>query len=309
MSGEPEKAGVDNLAQLLVDHPLDGTEPLLSTLTTAVTGDEARRRAAAVATELCELGIEPGQAVAVQLPNGPDFVLAMMGVWLAGAVFVPVNDRLPPPSRDHLVVTAGAAALVSSEGLRRLEDGRTYGPEVAFVTWTSGTTGPPKPILHTHRSYVELLDRVLGPLRGKGQGDGRPVSPNLIPVSLALNAGIYNVLFGLRVGADIGGGDVLIGTDEVVDLLDELAGQAFELAPRQLVGVAVDAPLAAPEGEVDHGGLPRHQARQRARLVLVDVGMIAQAPLERSPRVVVLDAVADEVANLPRIHLDRDLHP
>ena len=73
------------------------------------------------------------------------------------------------------------------------------------MTWTSGTTGAPKPVLHTHANYLELLDRVLGPLRGSGeqrqQRAGR--RPNLVPVSLALNAGIYNVLFGLRAGAEI----------------------------------------------------------------------------------------------------------
>ncbi|MEO6467522.1 MAG: fatty acid--CoA ligase family protein, partial [Acidimicrobiia bacterium] len=78
----------------------------------------------------------------------------------------------------------------------------TYPDDVAFVMWTSGTTGAPKPIQHTHTAYVELLDRVLGPLRGSKPGASmRPPSPNLIPVSMALNAGLYNVLFGLRAGA------------------------------------------------------------------------------------------------------------
>ena len=40
-----------------------------------------------------------------------------------------------------------------------------YADGVAFVMWTSGTTGRPKPIEHTHTAYLELLDRVLGPLR------------------------------------------------------------------------------------------------------------------------------------------------
>ena len=76
--------------------------------------------------------------------------------------------------------------------------------------WTSGTTGAPKAVHHTHTAYLELLDRVLGPLRGGGDGSrertvsdtvrSRP-SPNLIPVSMALNAGLYNSLFGLRAGA------------------------------------------------------------------------------------------------------------
>ena len=45
-----------------------------------------------------------------------------------------------------------------------------YPPDVAFVMWTSGTTGAPKAIHHTHTAYLELLDRVLGPLRGGGDG-------------------------------------------------------------------------------------------------------------------------------------------
>ncbi len=72
------------------------------------------------------------------------------------------------------------------------------------MTWTSGTTGAPKPVLHTHTNYLELLDRVLGPLRAAaGERAPRRPSPNLVPVSLALNAGIYNALFGLRAGAEI----------------------------------------------------------------------------------------------------------
>ncbi|HEY2427368.1 MAG TPA: fatty acid--CoA ligase family protein, partial [Acidimicrobiales bacterium] len=46
-----------------------------------------------------------------------------------------------------------------------------------------------------------IIDRVLGALRGEAPAHGRRSAPNLIPVPLALNAGIYNTLFGLRDGA------------------------------------------------------------------------------------------------------------
>jgi len=72
-----------------------------------------------------------------------------------------------------------------------------------MVLWTSGTTGRPKAILHTHDDYLAIIDRVLGPLRAKPRDPQRPPSPNLIPVSMALNAGIYNALFGLRAGAPL----------------------------------------------------------------------------------------------------------
>ena len=93
--------------------------------------------------------------------------------------------------------------LVREDGATTRTAARTYDAGVAFATWTSGTTGAPKAILHTHAAYFELLDRVLGPLRSSQDRSEpkRTPSPNLIPVSLTLNAGIYNSLFGMRAGA------------------------------------------------------------------------------------------------------------
>ncbi len=148
-------------------------------------------------------GYGPGQPVAVQFPNTPEMVTAMFGVWLAGAVFVPVNWRAPDPEVERALGAVDAVALLRPDGTRALAGAGECGPDAAFVQWTSGTTGDPKAILHTHTAYVELLDRVLGELgAGRAKRDGPP-TPNLIPVSLALNAGIYNVLFGLRAGAPI----------------------------------------------------------------------------------------------------------
>lgn len=195
------------LAALLFDHPYAAGDPLLHAPQETVTAGEARARARAVAEKLRVAGVEPGRAVAVQLPNGPGAIVAMFGVWLAGAVFVPVNPRSPERERRAVLEATRPAALLAGDEPRPFADPATYDDGVAFVTWTSGTTGSPKPVLHTHANYLELLDRVLGPLRGptsdaRGDADHRP-TPNLVPVSLALNAGIYNVLFGLRAGAEI----------------------------------------------------------------------------------------------------------
>jgi long-chain acyl-CoA synthetase len=187
-----------NLAALLFEHPARDDEFLLHTRDRSVTAGEARVAALDVAAHL---GIEPGQAVAVQLPNGPELVSAMVGVWLAGGVYVPVNPRLPPVEVAAIVASTQPAALITDAGVTPM-DGTTYDNDVAFVMWTSGTTGRPKPVRHTHSAYLELLDRVLGPLRGPG-GQARSPSPNLIPVSMALNAGLYNALFGLRAGAPL----------------------------------------------------------------------------------------------------------
>jgi len=202
---------VVSLAALLVDHPNRGDEPLLHSAAESIPAGKAREQAAAVAQRLRDAGVEAGQAVAVQIPNGPAAIAAMFGVWLAHAVFVPINPRSPEGERRLALEATRPAALLVGTDLERLERPETYDADVAFVTWTSGTTGAPKPVLHTHANYLELLDRVLAPLRGSSAGSGgnsadgerRRPSPNLVPVSLALNAGIYNVLFGLRAGAEI----------------------------------------------------------------------------------------------------------
>ena len=188
-----------NLASLLLDHPFADEDDLVHTVDQSVAAGDVRSRAQAVAEQL---RVEPGQAVAVQMANGPDLVATMVGVWIAGGVYVPVNPRLPDSERDDVLAATRPSVLITATDSRRLDDPMTYADGVAFVMWTSGTTGRPKPIQHTHTAYVELLDRVLGPLRGANPtAPARRPSPNLIPVSMALNAGLYNVLFGLRAGA------------------------------------------------------------------------------------------------------------
>jgi acyl-coenzyme A synthetase/AMP-(fatty) acid ligase len=186
-----------NLASLLLDHPFPDEEGLLHSVERTVTAGEAR---AAVRSLAAALGVAPGQAVAIQLPNGPDAIIAMTAVWAAGCVFVPVNPRSSEREVTRVIEVTRPAARLTAGGLVRLGDARIYEPGTAFVLWTSGTTGAPKAVLHTHDAYLEIVDRVLAPLRGDGPR-GRPPAPNLIPVSLSLNSGIYNALFGLRAGA------------------------------------------------------------------------------------------------------------
>ena len=190
-----------NLAELLTGHPFDDDEPLLCTLDGCVTAGEAKARASALAQELLDEDCRE-TAVAVRLPNTPAAVTAMAGVWLAGCVFVPLNVRQTDAEYDEVVKELNPSFLIDEDGLHLVGCvHQLFDADTAFVTWTSGTTGRPRPILHTHSAYLELLDRVLGPLRGAGADPAKRPTPNLIPVSLALNAGIYNVLFGLRAGA------------------------------------------------------------------------------------------------------------
>ena len=229
-----------SLADLLTAHPFGDAEDLINTAERAVTAGTARAEAAQMGERLRLAGVEPGQAVVVRLPNGPEFVCAMFGVWLAGAVFVPANPRQPETELDHVLSSTSPAAVIEDGGIRVSDRSPVgYEPDSAFITWTSGTTGQPKPILQTHSGYLEILDRVLGPLRGRPADPSRPPSPNLVPVSLALNAGIYNVLFGFRAGASV----VLMdrfSTAEFASLVQRFSIRSTVLPPAGMVMLADD---------------------------------------------------------------------
>ncbi|MGC4792064.1 amino acid adenylation domain-containing protein [Micromonospora sp. DT178] len=124
---------------------------------------------AAVARSLRRAGTRPGQAVAVQLPRGWRLVCVMLGVLRLGATVVPLDRQSPPARRGHMLRDSGAVAVVHDpdapgelpDGVRPLPvaallaadappdaDGQPT-PEVApapvaFVFYTSGTTGRPK---------------------------------------------------------------------------------------------------------------------------------------------------------------------
>jgi long-chain acyl-CoA synthetase len=189
---------VTSLASLLFEHPFGPDEPLLYGADGVLSVAEAQAQAERVAAGLAGTR---GVAVAVQLPDGTDLVTTMFGIWRAGCVLVPVNVRYPPREVDRVLTATEPGYRIDDRGITPVPNAaRTYPEDTAFVMWTSGTTGEPKPILHTHSAYFELLDRVLGPLGANKRDPSKRPAPTLIPVSLALNAGIYNMLFGLRAG-------------------------------------------------------------------------------------------------------------
>ena len=112
----------------------------------------------------------------------------------------------------------------------------------------------------------------------------------------------------LLVGVHVGGGDVLLGPDEIEQLGGVAAGHALQLALRHFVRIADDAALGAAERNVHHRALPRHPARQRADFVEVHVGPVAQSALGRAARNGVLHAVSGEDFEVPVVHLHRDMN-
>ncbi|MGE7386871.1 non-ribosomal peptide synthetase [Streptomyces sp. NPDC004126] len=123
-------------------------------------------------------GLEPGMRVGVSLPRSTDLVVALLGVWRAGGVYVPLDPSYPQErlagavkgAEIRLVVSdqaslswAEGVPLVSPEAARMSEDDRpvpclsTTPYDAAYVIYTSGSTGRPKGVQATWGGVESLI--------------------------------------------------------------------------------------------------------------------------------------------------------
>ena len=211
-----------------------------------------------LARALADVGVAPHMPVAVMLPNGAGVVAALFGVWRAGAVYLPLNPRTTPTERARVIEKLPPAAVITTPDLRHeagdlpvvVIDGDRVSSApgaasaehlaegVALVQFTSGTTGEPKAVQLTHGGVLELLDGVIDKLRGGADPSKRPM-PNLVPVSMSLWAGIYQVLFACRLGAAI----VTMGRFDPVtfrDLIRRFEIRSTVLPPAAMAALADD---------------------------------------------------------------------
>jgi len=216
-----------SLADLLDGLP----DTAVHTVASDVSRAELTANAQQLGALLAESGLTTGEVVAAMLPNDAATIAALFGTWLAGGVYTPLNPRAADAElATQLQTLRPVAVITTSELAQRFStfglpiatvsdlawtlqpsseaptDPRRYDADVALLQFTSGTTGPPKPVPLRHATVLDLIDRLLAKLRGTKPPSAkanRPPMPNLVPLSLSLWAGIYQVLFAFRAGSGV----------------------------------------------------------------------------------------------------------
>jgi amino acid adenylation domain-containing protein len=144
-----------------------------------VTYGELARRARGVAAWLRARGVGRDELIGLVMRRGPEQIVGILGVAMAGAAYLPVDAALPAQRRQYMmrdghvrcVLTNSADAVEADAAVLRIDlaspaedPGIQLEPlpdatpdDLVYVLYTSGTTGEPKGVMVSHRSVLNVV--------------------------------------------------------------------------------------------------------------------------------------------------------
>uniref|UniRef100_A0AAE9IE59 Amino acid adenylation domain-containing protein n=1 Tax=Paenibacillus polymyxa TaxID=1406 RepID=A0AAE9IE59_PAEPO len=146
-----------------------------------LTYGELNVRANRLAHVLLRRGVQPDQLVGLITERSPEMIVAILAIFKAGGAYLPIDPSYPADRIRHMLADSGTALLlVQQPGLLPADCGyageiidlsaaserdeaghnpitQTKAEHLAYVMYTSGSTGQPKGVMTTHRNVVKTI--------------------------------------------------------------------------------------------------------------------------------------------------------
>ncbi len=180
-SDRPELVGREPDAA--VQHPIHHTVAAHAAATPALPAvvaedgvlsyGEMWARAGVLAGELRQRGVGANVPVGLVMPRSTSFVVGLVGILRAGGAFVPLDPALPDGVRAAMLAQAGATVVVDGRGGTIEVTGEAGPPraasdtamhDLAYVIFTSGSSGTPKGVAVEHGSLATYAASIVADL-------------------------------------------------------------------------------------------------------------------------------------------------
>lgn len=243
------------------------------------------RAAQGVATALSARGVTPGDRVVIFMKNVPEYLVVLYGIWICGAAAVPVNAKLHGKEARQICEASGAKlAFVTEDTGRALaaftdlpcidvaapafadmtaSDPAQIAPrgpdDLAWLFFTSGTTGTPKGVIITHGMLAAMSLAYLADVDDVHARDGA-----FYMAPMSHGAGLYALVHVLRGARHICPASGGFEADELLAAARAMGPLSMFMAPTMVRRITDAATKTGDRGDgiktIIYGGGPMYVA-------------------------------------------------